>query len=461
MSKGNRLALLLLAFWLIFLGGCLDTHDAQDSALPTKDLPTPGISASVESPAVEHLPAPGVTESLDPAKLSRDFLWREDVNAFSMGYKAKHVDLFYWRDEDFFDRQVQELKDRVGELSDLEIVLELKKIINSMEDIHSTVYFEDEDYCDKFFPLQFRFLEDGLYIVNVRLGKFPDYQDVLYSKVIAVNGVDETQIRERVFPILCGERYETGRNALYAMQFLPAYLYGTGIVDWNEKFVFTLEREDGTIYDQKIETISGAVRQTAQPAVEYSMLFAADTSENWYSYEAEKQTLFFAYNIGSDGDGILRTMFEEMRKVLIEEEVRNVVVDLRNNHGGNAALLEPFLSMLTVLRAQYEKLYVVIGNDTFGSGVSNANALSELDGAVLIGEPTGSPPYGMSGQDEFSLPNSELRCTYTTWINAPELGRAQLVYEENSLEPDIYAANTIENYRGQTDAVWEYITAAG
>lgn len=454
MSKGNRPALLLLTLGLIFLGGCQEQSDARDSASPTRDLPAPGISAPVDSPI------PSAAESLDPAEFKRDFLWQEDIEAFSMAYKAKHVDLFYWRDEDSFDRQVEELKEQAHGLTDLEIVLGMKKIINSMQDLFSQVYFEDEEYCDEFFPLQFRFMEDGLYIVNVRLGGFPDYQDVLYSKVAAVNGVDEAQIRERVFPILCGERYETGRHALYAARFIPAYLYGTGVADWNGEFVFTLEREDGTVYDKKIETVSGAVRQSARPAVEYPMLFTVNPSENWYRYAAEDRTLYFAYNTSSDSNDILRPMFEEMRTVLIEEDVKNIVVDLRNNRGGNAALLDPFISMLTVLRAQYEKLYVVIGNDTFGSGTQNAKDLADLDGAILIGEPTGDPLYGLSGQDAFSLPNSGLRCTYTTRIDTPDFGRTHLDFDDSPLWPDVYARNTIGNYRNQTDAVWEYIIAA-
>jgi len=458
MSKGKLLIFLASAFCLAFLGGCQEQSDARDSASPTRDLPAPGISAPVERPA--DPPVPSAAESPDPAELKRDFLWREDIEAFSMAYKAKHVDLCYWRDEDSFDRQVKELKEQAHELTDLEIVLGMKKIINSMQDISSQVYFDDEEYCDEFFPLQFRFMEDGLYIVNVRLGDFPDYQDVLYSKVAAVNEVDEAQIRERVFPLLCGERYETGRYALYAARFLPAYLYGTGVADWDQEFVFTLEREDGTVYDKKIETVSGAVNRSARPAVEYPMLFTVNPSENWYRYAEEDRTLYFAYNTGADRDDMLRTMFEEIRTVLLEEDAKNVVADLRNNNGGDAALLAPFVSMLTVLRGQYEKLYVVIGNNTFGSGTNNAKDLSDLDGAILIGEPTGDPLYGLSGQDTFSLPNSGLRCTYTTGIDTPDFGRTHLDFDDSPLWPDVYAPNTIGNYRNQTDAVWEYIMTA-
>lgn len=456
MSKGNCLLLLPLVFWVIFLGGCQDQSETPDSAAPTRDLPVPGISASVENPPVEDPPVP----SPAPADVWRNFLWREDINAFSMGYKAKHVDLFYWRDEEFFDRQVEELQEHAAELTDLEIVLELKKIINSMQDSHSTVYFDDAVYCDEFFPFQFRLMEDGLYIVNVYTGDFPDYQDALYGKVAAVNGIAEARIRDSVFPFLCGDRYETGRRALYAGQFLPAYLYGAGIADRDEGFVFTLTWEDGTVYEQKVETISGAVRRNARLAVEYPMFFAANTSENCYTYVPEEKALYFAYNICYD-DGSLRQKFEEMRKILIEEDVEKVVVDLRNNGGGNAALLEPFMSMLTVLRAQYKDLYVVTGNGTLGAGTVNAKALSELDGAVLIGEPTGDAPYGMSGQAEFQLPNSALRCIYTTRINTPDLGRTHLGFEESTLEPDIRIANTVDNYKQQTDAVWEYAAHIG
>jgi len=458
MSKGNLLIILLVLFWLIFLGGCQEQSDAEESAFPTKALPAPGITALAESPRVEEPPMP--SETADPAEFKRDFLWREDIDAFSAAYKRKHVDLFYWRDEDFFDRQVNELRDRVHELSDLQIALELGKIINSMQDMHSVVNIEVTDHCDKFFPLQFSFLEDGLYIINVYLGDFPDYQDVLYNKVVAVNGMDEAEVRERVFPFLCGERYDVGRQALYAEMFAPYLLYGAGVAGWDEGFVFTLEREDGVVYDKKIETISYAVRDNAQPAVSYPMLFTTDRSENWYTYSAEDQTLYLAYNVCMDDDDILRPMFEEMREILTGEDVKNIVVDLRNNGYGNGKLLEPFISMLTVLRAQYEKLYVVISNSTFAPAVRNAAQLAELDGAVLIGEPAGSPVYDLGGTMYFSLPYSELRCVYTTVINTPDLGRTHLDFEDSSLEPDVYVPNTIDNYRNQTDAVWEYITSA-
>ena len=116
------------------------------------------------SPAVEQTPTPTVPTATAPveksaAPLTREEAWLEDIKAFSEGYKTNHIDLFYWRDEAFFDQQVEELKTQVGDLTDDEIVVSLARIINSMQDGHSR-FSSYLTPLDSFFPLQVQLLED-------------------------------------------------------------------------------------------------------------------------------------------------------------------------------------------------------------------------------------------------------------------------------------------------------------
>lgn len=451
----KKLSGILILLFVLSLSGC-QTQDIQSSDKATMESNV--ISQfPIEDAAIEH--TAGYSE--------RDLLWLEDINIFSDGYKTNHINLFYWRSEDFFDEMVMKLKENVPNLSDLEIAVELQKIIASMQDFHSSVaLLESENFNCELFPFQFVLLEDGLYILNVRVleGSIPDYSKYLYMKVTSVNGIDIEEIQERLFPVIGGNRYEAAREAYFTTYFQPNVLRAIRVADPKEGFLFTFQNEDGILLEQTVKTISPETRRQSSNLIDYPMYFMRNTTKNWYTYLENDKVLYFAYNVCIDKDGTLNDLRIEMRDILRSGAVKTVVVDLRNNSGGNNTLLDYFLMNLKDTQEQFKDLYIIIGSYTFSAGVDAAVDLSKLDNAILIGAPTGESPDDLGDWRTFELPNSLYLCKYSTKLfvdgkgfNVITADTPLLNFEESSVRPHIYISNDLDNYRNMQDEIMSYI----
>lgn len=438
-----RMWALLLA--LSLLGGCTSPA-VEETPSPTPESPAPTATAIVEESA---------------APLTREEAWLEDIDAFSEGYKTNHIDLFYWRDEAFFDQQVEELKTQVGELNDDEIEVSLRRIINSMQISHTNLDLSSS-ITSVTFPLRLRLMEDDkVYVINTAEGDFADYSDCLYAEITAINGMPMEEVLELVLPVIFGERYANAQRAWFPEYFYPRLLTVAGVPDRDGTFTFTFRNEAGESYEKIIETIPSDAEY--QWSVEYPMLFTTNTGFNWYEFWEDEALLYFAYNTCSDSDGTLNTTLEEILAVLKQGQVETLIVDLRNNSGGNSGLIASFVKNLRLNPHYYESFYIVIGGYTFSSGALNAMQFAKENPAVLIGTPTGENPDDLGEVEVFSLPNSGLYCQFSTAIFKSGIRYSStdalphLDFEKSSLEPDIYIANDIDAWKGQYDNVLNYI----
>jgi hypothetical protein len=137
----------------------------------------------------------------------------------------------------------------------------------------------------------------------------------------------------------------------------------------------------------------------------------------WKQYIEESHTLYVNYNSCRNMEDITVSQFCEDLKHFIENaEVKRLVVDIRNNLGGDSTLFEPFIRWLR----NCEKLnrnggiFVILGRDTFSSALLNAFSFKNKTKAIFIGEPSGGKPNCYGEVEYFSLSNSKLKIRYST-----------------------------------------------
>ena len=153
----------------------------------------------------------------------------------------------------------------------------------------------------------------------------------------------------------------------------------------------------------------------------------------WNDWLADEKTLYFKYNRCRDANGFNR-LVRGTKGFLAQNKADRFVIDLRHNSGGNSAIFRPLLSFVKNHPELNKKgrLFVIIGRQTFSSGLWNAIEMKQQTNAVLIGEPTGGRPNHYGEVRSFELPNSKLKVHYSTrhW-------KLMKDKDPETLEPDV------------------------
>jgi len=139
-------------------------------------------------------------------------------------------------------------------------------------------------------------------------------------------------------------------------------------------------------------------------------------------------------------------------------DVDVVVLDLRNNPGGNNGLIQAFVHGLES-RAKINSrghLFVITGRRTYSAAMNFTSLLEERTAAIFVGEPPGGSPSHYGDATSFTLPNSKLSFNVSTlhW----DLGVAPTDVREVH-EPGLLAPPAMEAIRAGRDPALEMIRA--
>lgn len=146
---------------------------------------------------------------------------------------------------------------------------------------------------------------------------------------------------------------------------------------------------------------------------------------------------------------------EKLAGLFAKHNIRNVIIDLRENGGGDffvGLTLAWGLVLCDHLDWQHG-IYTLIGRKTFSAAMSNAVQFRQILNAKLVGEPTGSNPVGYQDADTFQLPNSG-------WVvmHSKRFYRFQETATQGA-QPDVYLAPHLDSFLQGKDAQLEWILA--
>ena len=343
--------------------------------------------------------------------------WIEDIELLALELPKKHKNLFFHKNKEEFFKEIQSLKMKVKDLDDDEIKANLAKIVASIMDAHTSLMMPINFLC----PLELYWFSDGLYVVAAT----EEYKEIENCKITKVQGIDINEVIEILSSIVSHENDAFLKAQL--PKFFPAIeiLYGLEIVDSTYSFELTVEYKDKKVSTVEIEAFP--IREAREKMKERTSellsqkdlpLYRKNEHEYyWFEYIEEFKTVYFKYNAcrQMDKKSILK-FGEEVIEFIKENLVEKVVIDLRNNSGGNSSFLEPFIDELKALTKINKKgnLFVIVGRDTFSSALLNVFYLKENTNAIFIGEPTGGKPNCYGEVERFKLNNSACTVCYST-----------------------------------------------
>ncbi len=386
------------------------------------------------------------------AALSPADRWREDLRFLATHLPAVHKNLFFKVTREQFEKQVDELDKRIPTLREDQILVGFAKLVASMGDEHTGIHADPAGLT--YLPLGFYWFTDGVFVVAAG----DQYRSALRCRVEKIANTDVEQAMSQLASLVAHANDAQVRNAAPSLLSKTQYLTGLGIAEHANKIRLELQCAD--VQPPKLEVVpvkdTGAAKMI--PAYDASdsppLYLSKPKSSFWAEYLPEHNTIYFQYDRCANSPEESLAEFEAgLRKLIEEHQSSRLVIDLRDNGGGNSALLDPFIDWLKSNERVNVKgrLFVIVGRRTFSSAVLNALRLRGETQAVFVGEPTGGRPNHYGEVQTFRLPNSGLEVSYSTkYFKHSDK-------DEPTIRPDVLVELTSDDYFSGRDPVLDAV----
>jgi hypothetical protein len=182
-------------------------------------------------------------------------------------------------------------------------------------------------------------------------------------------------------------------------------------------------------------------------------------SSYWFEYLSDTKVLYFQFNeVANDPNEPFDKFVDRLFVFMREHEVAKLVIDMRENHGGDTFLVRPLIHALIRDDSfrQARKLFVVIGRVTFSAAMNTVDFFERNTDAIFVGEPTGTSPNFIGEIAPVTLPYSKLEASISDlywesgWPMDHRIWTAPLLYT-----PPTFAAYR-ENRDLALEAVFSY-----
>jgi hypothetical protein len=360
------------------------------------------------------LAAASIVSAQNTTELSREEKWREDLKFLAVELPKRHKNLFFKITREQFDREIAKISEAVPKLTDSEIKLALWRLAAVIGDAHTRVQYSKE----KTYPIILYQFPDGVFAAATT----EESKAVLGAKLVKIGKIEVERAKEAVRSIIPVE------NESWFKQQFPNYLTDPEIL-YLLKILPDRNEGDFTFRDRKGKQLSIKLRPVAvkdqvkwirpfdSPAGALPLYLRNPELFYWYEYLADSKTLYLNYRRCANMESQPFKVFaEKLLKFMDENRVERLVIDLRQNGGGNSTIFDPFILALSK-RADLNRtgrLFALVGRGTFSSAYLNALRLKKETRAILVGEPTGQRPNAYGEVRTMNLPQSKLLVLYST-----------------------------------------------
>ncbi len=384
----------------------------------------------------------------------RDEKWKKDISYLEKALPRNHVYMFSNITEKDFSNQMEILKNKVTELNDYEIKSELTRIVASVSDGHTKVYYDTA----KKFPITFYYFDEGIYVTNV----CKTNEQAFKCRLIKINGIDIKDIEKKLTPYIAIENNMSVKKNLPKLLCNADILYGSHIINDINKAEYTFENSDGKIIkinlkslDSKEDTKADEKQLIQKYDKSYPLYMQNIKSSYWYKYLENEKILYFKYNSCTyydDNELNVEDLYKKIFKIIDEGKVEKLVLDIRNNGGGSDGALNNFRNEIKKRKINNKKqFFVVVNRNTFSAAIINAEQLRQETNATFLGEATAERVNHYGAVDVIVLPNSQIEVTYST--KKCNISKK----DEDAFYPDVKLNESAKDYFNKKDVVMEYI----
>lgn len=351
--------------------------------------------------------------------------WRVDLRYFADSAPHAHKSLFHTMTPAAFAAEVQRLVAETTRRtwSPDEGLVGLMRLAATVQDAHSG--FDLEDLRLAQVPAQFVEFDDGVYVTAADRR----YASMVGGRLVRVGTTDWRTAIARLDSIQPHDAENHGRQRTFAARYLlqvPIILHGLGGLSSSDTAAtYTVEsggHEQTITLPASVHPGPFSIRQYVLDQVPDGWVGAGPSGAAaplarrnaelafWAEPVPEHRALYICMRAVINEDNRPLSRFaDSVASLIASNDVDRVVLDLRDNVGGDNSILRPLL--LTLIRAKTNHrggLWVLISNKTFSAAQNLVNRLESYSQPIFVGEPTGDNVNFYADVRLVTLPNTHL-----------------------------------------------------
>lgn len=383
--------------------------------------------------------------------------WSTDLDVYRESLEKNHIDLYHHLNKEEFDQRFDTLKKNASNLTDFQVTVELMRLTHDIGggigDGHTAVPLWNSELHR--FPIEVINFNGDIRIV----GAVEKYVNLLGQKILSINDTPMERIIAEVSAITpFTENKFSGLTRTSSYMMIAEILNALGITETIGDASFTLQKDDNTI--STIEIKADLEKNIEQSAYQKMSLKLSQKSDQdtagldslWFSFLPDKNAVyikFVKYPSFEQMNNFAQNLLEKISKT----ETRNLIIDMRDNYGGDlfiGLVLASYLNTIDMI--DWKKgVFVLTNRKTFSAAAVNTAQYRQLLNATIVGEPTGGNPNGPQDMGSFTLPSSGLLVTYSK--------RFFRLQDKNStgIIPDIEVITTWSDYKAGLDKALETV----
>ena len=377
--------------------------------------------------------------------------WIEDIDYLNENLPKFHRNLFHDLKEEDFNKEIQNLKNNLSELNDDEITIRLAQIIAMVGDAHTSLHL---DFIQNTYPIRLEWFEDDLRVIGTTILN----QNLLGKKLVSINGFPVSVILEKIKSFISYEndQWLKVNNVEYIV--MPEILKFLNYIN-QDTAEFIFNDDNGNIIKQTLipqvlnkNYIIPIKNTLAIKPISLQQFNGENPFNNryyWSTYVEDDKLIYFQYNkcIDYNFDDFSNGLIEQIR----QNDTEKLIIDLRNNTGGNSSLMRELAIKLGKIDKIKGKIFVITGKKTFSSGLLAVMDLKKITEAMVYGEPTGSNVNHYGDIQQLILPHSKLQIIYST-----KYFHISDEYKDSFI-PDVTIVQSFEHYMEGIDDAYEAI----
>jgi hypothetical protein len=373
-------------------------------------------------------------QTTDPADLRSARL--ADIEFLESTIRATHPEPLRKQARDEWAPKIAALREHAGELTEARFFFELSSLVALLQDGHTRLLPALDGDASLWYPIRFECFGDGIFVVAAD----QRYAALLGGRVVALGGRPIAEVLAAAAPAVPADNPVGAQTFLGRLLDAPCFHEALGLGTGGASRI-AVERPGGERREMELARpdpgpppFAGAWPSSWVRAESKPLLRDRDPERPYFLEWLEGEHVLYVR--------IRRIEQDEKEKIVpfckrmlaaADGGAERLVLDLRENGGGNNYLIQPIVH--AVLQCKLDepgKLFVIIDGGTFSAAQNLASQLERETWALFVGAPTGSSPNHCGDAQRFTLPGSGFRlwCSTVRWQDSDPRDPRRWIYPD-------------------------------